>query len=403
MMKRILLYLINQEELDFMYPLVASNPSIEYGILIPDMNLDDFLRTPSGGLSNIRFMDWKAIDMVSISQYGLFISTDTRGLENNSILFSLFQIFSSINVPIIELQNCLLPKVEISLSSHRLEWHDTKSTNSTSIGYPPATSKFTNMQGEYLLVLTDFESPLYSDKDISMFSHTVFEYVRLHKANPIIWKFTDKTSERTLKAIEYYKIFYRNESDKIFFCNDESLLNRFSISEMIRKSRLVITTPTMSRLLDCEVYNIPVAIYANEKKTWELLHLGDITVFQNARELENGIFDNPCKLIQSNLLKPYDNLAYLKVIERFYMETPSIDEHAYINAIVSALKVLGKDETLNEDRLSGCPSEKNEVEIQRLKSKYRKHIKVIRTMGVGLIILSLALITLLFTLYSGRG
>ena len=57
MNKRIFIYIKNKEQLPLVYPMVNENPEYEYGIIIENTTLDDFLRTPTGKLSRNKKME----------------------------------------------------------------------------------------------------------------------------------------------------------------------------------------------------------------------------------------------------------------------------------------------------------------------------------------------------------
>ena len=396
MMKRILLYVTGCDQLDLVYPLISENADVEYGIFVRGMYKDDFLRTPSGWLPNVRFVEETSFCIAEMSQYGLFISTDVRGFTNDILLFSLLQIFTSLDVPIVEMQSALLSEsANLSVSSHSLRWYDSKSDDETCVGYPPSVSRFSEIQGEYVLVLTDFENSGYSDKDIAVFCHAIFEYVRLNPAVSIIWKTTDSMQERTKESIMNHRHFYRKEYDRIAFTEDQLILKRISIVELICKAKSVVTTATMSRLLDCELYHKPTVIYEDESSIWKHLPLCGFTRFHSAEGLTAAFSDVLCVPIWQSRVLPYDNASYRNFLERFYLKTPRKEKHEYINALVSISSAWDniKKQSENINKKTSIVSD-----VQYLRLKNKKRLQAIRKLVWGLGVMSLIIVILIVLL-----
>lgn len=405
MNKRIFIYLQNKEQLSLVYPIVSDNPNYEYGIIIEDINIDDFLRTPTGKLSNIQFVEIKNWNIASLSSYGAFISTDTSINNGSNILMILINMFSVLNVPIFELQERMFPLSckASSLATHYLSWYDNKRPNSTIIGYPISSNKQSVSDGEYILVITDLYHDCYTGQDINNFFSAIYEYARLHTGAAIIWKMAgeEMSNAEITRVYNNYNAFYAKELNKICLCNSHTMLSRLDITELIAKAKIVITTITMPRLLDCELYGKPVAIYSsNANIINENIDTRKTTIFHNAEELEQVIFDTPCKTLHTGLLHHYNNDAFISVMDDLYKKD-SIIPKEYMESLLLSYMLLDKQVAATQI----CKSDNSNIrtptlEIEKLKEKYRKHLKAIRRMaislGIELIIIIVLLILILF-------
>lgn len=390
MNKRIFIYIKDKEQLPLVYPMVNENPEYEYGIIIENTTLDDFLRTPTGKLSNIQFVETKKWKIASLSTYGVFISTDTSmGNSGSETLMILLNVFSALNVPIFDLQEKLfaIQHNAFSLATHHLNWYDNKQHNSTVIGYPISANKQNTSNGEYILVITDLYRECYTGQDINNFFSAIYEYARTHTGAAIIWKMSDKeiANANISRVQNNYNAFYEEELRKISLCNEHTLLGKLSTSELIAKAKLVITTPTMPRLLDCELFGKPVAIYISNTNTInERIDIRNTTIFHNAEELEQVIFDKPCKYLHTGLLNFYDNDAFISAINNFY-KICDINPKKYIESLLLSSILLGRKVSTTQTCKNGIPNVQTPtLEIEKLKFKNRKHLKVIRKMAIGL-------------------
>lgn len=401
--KRIFIYLNDKEQVPLVYPMVSENTDIEYGIIIENLYKDDFIRLPIGKLYNIRLYEINALEVASLSVYGAFISTDTCIEKGTNALMILLNIFTTLQVPIFELQkNLVSPSscCNINFATHHLNWYEKKQENSYTIGYPISANKQSVSNGEFILVITDFQDSYYIAKDIVTFYHSIYEYVRTHINANVIWKMSEEeiNNAEIIRIQQNYKNFYTNELRRICLCNENSILERLPISELIAKANFVITTVTMSRFLDCELYDKPVAVYDKLNGITDTLNFKEVTVFHDAKELEDCIFDNPCKKMCSGLLFPYNNEAFLSAIEAHYKlcVTPS-KQYIWSLVAISELLKTNASEVIktNISNKTRQNQDNNTYQIKVLRKKYTKHLKTIRIMIIGLCIELLIIMGLL--------
>lgn len=399
--KNIFIYLQNKEQLPLVYAIVKDNPIFEYGIFVEGIQLEYFLRTPVGKLQNIQFVDRNNWNIALLSNYRIFLSTDTRMEKNSPVLMILLRMFTALDVPILDLQ-CTIIQTSIKQSSfatHFLRWFDDNSENSSVIGYPLFLNNSIVSEGEYILVLSDLCCSCYTGRDIANFVYAIYEYAKAHTGAAIIWKMQDeeKSNSNVMRVINNCKAFYANELDKVILCHENPMLSRLATTELIAKAKLVIMTITIPNLLDCEMYNKPVALYNTLNDISNIISKENITIFHNANELETVIFDNACKKLHTNMLFPYDNDAFISVVDDFYTQGP-INKKDYIATLATVSLLFEKCSTYKQTN-SDVYHNGSLNEIEKLKKKYKKHIKAIRKLVIAVASELVFIIILLLLLY----
>lgn len=400
--KRIFIYLQNKEQLPLVYAIVRDNPIFEYGIFIENLQLECFLKTPVGKLKNIQFVDRNNWNIALLSSYRIFLSTDTSIEKNSLALIVLLRIFTALNVPILDLQSTVIQTSvkPCSVATHFLRWFGDDRENSSMIGYPLFVNNCNCSEGEYILVLSDFHNICYTGHDIANFVYAIYEYARSHTGASIIWKIHDEErgNSNVMRVLDNCKRFYAEELDKVILCHDNPILSRLTATELIAKAKLVIMTTTIPNLLDCEMCNKPVAFYNTSNDISNIISKENISMFHDADELESVIFDNTCKSPHTNMLFPYNNDVFISVVETFYTQG-TISRKDYIEALAAASLII-EGCSLHKQNNSEVYHNGSFYEVEKLKKKYKKHIKAIRKLAITVASeLVLIIILLLLLLY----
>ena len=396
MKKKIFIYIKDKEQLSLIHYIIKSNPSIEFGVVVEEVTTSHFLMTPVGKLNNVHFYDANKLNISILSCYGAFISTDTTIDNNSAILTAILNIFICLNVPIFDLQSSLLPASleKISLATHYLSWHDNQRENVSIIGYPLYTKETSQSSGEYLFVLSDLNNPIYNGQDVSNFIYAVYEYARNHLGASIIWKLNNEelSNDNVVRILKNCKKFYANDSNKIVFYHSHPVISKLTTSDLVSKAKLIITTTTIPNLLDCELYNKPVALFTKPNNgNIESICKSPISSFYNAKQLENAIFDNPCRKLNSKLLVPYNNEVFLSTITNLY-KIGTVTKKAYIDSLIAASILLQHKKAYGNNELNSNPYKK---ENERLNNKRKKHLHAIRKLVIGASIELLIIIILI--------
>lgn len=384
----IFIYTGNKEESELIYPLAKENPGTEYHIFINNLSFDSFMHTSLSRLDNVHYVDFANLDLISLSRFGLFITTDTKATGANKHLIALLRIFSSLNTPIMKLQSSLKQEdCSSPIASHNLQWYATACKNSTSIGYPVYYDKRSEAKGEYILVITDFDNGNYSDRDICFFSHSVFEYVKKQTTASLIWKFIGESP--SCDKLANHRNYYTQESARILIDDNDAMLDKIELTEAIGKAKIVITTPTMPRLLDCELLSTPVAIYNSGDCPQPL---GNAATFSKAEELEKILSGSPAPL-HTGKFSPYDNSAFTTTVKELYKE-PTVNREQFLSAITGAVTMLKE--------CSSAPAEEEPVAApsdNKYKKKCKKYQRVIMALKIILVAEFIAILTLLLILF----
>ena len=161
---------------------------------------------------------------------------------------------------------------------------------------------------------------------------------------------------------------------------------------MVSKAKLIIKTTTITNLLDCELYNKPVALFTKPNNgNIESICKSPISSFYNAKQLENAIFDNPCRKLNSKLLVPYKNEVFLSTITNLY-KIGTVTKKAYIDSLIAASILLQHKKAYGNNELNSNPYKK---ENERLNNKRKKHLHAIRKLVIGASIELLIIIILI--------
>ena len=341
--KNIFFYLSGKYHFDMFYNIFALNKDIEFFIYSKNISKDDFLRSKLVKLENVIFTKDIENILYKALSFGCFISTELQAARPHDYSLKIASLFKLLNIPVVEIQHGLfqlgysyqsLPvrdrfysdSIAIEgFSDYSLLYYNMETSKKYQvIGFPEYIKKSTKTiikkKDTYTLILSNMHWDAYDIEEKYRFYYSVIKFVENSSDKLFIWKLHyGETFANNKKIINEIMGMFPKAKEKILFANDNDMLKNISVSELIVKSKSIISTVS-TVLLNCEMYKRPTYIYESKSVKCLIDKIEKKTTFKNLDELKE-VFEKDDKAnLNSGLLIEYDNNKFIDFINDVYKE-----------------------------------------------------------------------------------
>ena len=341
--RKIFCYLNGLHHFDLFYNILYNNPSMDFYLHSQCISEDEYRKSKIYGLDNSFFVSNIDIFKYKLNIFGVFITTDAQSASAHGYSLALIDVFKQLSIPVIELQHGLFqlglhyfdcPQKELvhgdsfatkSWADHILTYYRIDNYDNISvIGYPPYTQDIKSYDGEYGLILSNMHWGTYSAEERYIFYKSILQFVE-NSNKTFIWKMHHGEVRNSLcqKMLSDLFVIFPEALNKIIFFHQNNMLQKNSITDLIKKSDFVISTVS-TVLLDCEMCHKKTMVFGCKTNECLTKKLKQAYIFKNYEDLRRCDIKNV--KFETGLLKKYDNKVFVDCVNRFYSPNTSYDQ-----------------------------------------------------------------------------
>lgn len=354
--KRVFCYLRGVHHFDLFYNIFKDNPDIEFYFHSNFIPVDFYRRSKLYELPNVYFVADLKKFKYKLNGFGAFITTDAQATAPHAYSLELINFFNKMKVPVFELQHGLfqlglhyydLPKKEVfhddsfptqSFADHLLTYYVQKNAvPGTVIGYPAFTQRPEPYDGEYTLILSNLHWETYDKEEEYQFYKMIFELAVDNPKQTYIWKMHhgEQANPHCNSMIKSLFEIYPSARKNIIFYHENEFLSKSPITELIQKSREVISTVS-TVLLDCDICRKKTVTYSCPTVECLIKRMKNPQPFTNLTELKD-LLTQPENKFSTGLLQQYDNKSFRKTLDQLYKRT-ALSQQAFLELVLEFKK-----------------------------------------------------------------
>ena len=338
--KRVFCYLRGVHHFDLFYNIFKENPDVEFYFHSNYIPVDFYRRSKLYELPNVYFTADIKKFKYKLNLFGAFITTDAQATAPHAYSLEIIHFFNKLGVPVFELQHGLfqlglhyydVPHKEIfhddsfcteTFADHVLAYYpENAAASSTVIGYPAYDHLPEPYEGEYTLILSNLHWETYDKEEKYQFYKMMMELAVENPKQTYIWKMHHGEQVNPICNSMIKSLFeiYPHARKNIIFYHENEFLSKSSVTELIQKSREVISTIS-TVLLDCDMCNKKTATYCCPTVECLINRMKNPQSFTCLEELKE-VLGQEKKHFSTGLLYKYDNKAFRKTLDKLYQPT----------------------------------------------------------------------------------